>query len=354
MTMFSRRAFLKLTGLTAASLAVRFPGERQPAPGAPWPSGPEVRLGRVAWPWGVGVFSRPQPTAKVLRNLYPEDVAQIFRDVVGRGLANHTHVWNEIEDGYVYAPYLQPVKNIPQTPLTTLPGKGVWGEVCVPYVDARAKPEAKAPRVYRLYYSSVFLIKELHKAADGSTWYRAGTETDVVMYVPGETLRVIAAEELAPLAPTVDPGAKQIVVDVNEQALSAFEGQIEVFRARISSGALYFGEDGHTLTSGTPQGPHSIWQKRIARHMQGGTRDAGFDLPGVGWVSYFGSNGAALHSTYWHNDFGVPKSHGCLNCRPEDAKWLFRWTQPVVPYVPGDITVNWDNHGTVVDVKIEG
>jgi len=70
-------------------------------------------------------------------------------------------------------------------------------------------------------------------------------------------------------------------------------------------------------------------------------------------VCYFASNGAALHSTYWHNDFGIPKSHGCLNCRPEDAKWLFRWTTPLVPYQPGDITVDWDHRGTTVDIRME-
>ncbi len=351
--MLSRRDFLKLSGLSAASLALRFPSRFAPAPGTAWPSGPGVRLGRVAWPWGVGVFNRPQPTGKVLRNLYPEEVVQIYREVVGRGLAHHTHVWFEVEGGYIYSPYLQPVKNIPQTPLTTLPAEGVWSEVCVPYVDARSKPDAEASIVYRLYYSSVFSIKDWQTAADGSPWYQAGTETEVRMYVPAETLRVIPADELTPISPDFDPREKEIRVDVAEQSLSAYEGQSEVFRARISSGALYFGEDGHTLTSGTPKGAHSIWQKRIARHMVGGTAEAGYDLPGVAWVCYFGSNGAALHSTYWHNDFGVPKSHGCLNCRPEDAKWLFRWTQPIVPYTPGDLIVNWENRGTVVDVHME-
>jgi lipoprotein-anchoring transpeptidase ErfK/SrfK len=85
--------------------------------------------------------------------------------------------------------------------------------------------------------------------------------------------------------------------------------------------------------------------------MSGGTLEGGYDLPGIGWVSYFASNGAALHSTYWHNDYGRPKSHGCLNCRPEDAKWIFRWTMPHVPYEPGDLTVDWENRGTTVDIR---
>jgi lipoprotein-anchoring transpeptidase ErfK/SrfK len=56
-----------------------------------------------------------------------------------------------------------------------------------------------------------------------------------------------------------------------------------------------------------------------------------FDLPGVPWCTYFHWNGSALHGAYWHNDYGRPRSHGCLNLRPEDAKWLYRWTQPAVP-----------------------
>jgi hypothetical protein len=36
----------------------------------------------------------------------------------------------------------------------------------------------------------------------------------------------------------------------------------------------------------------------------------------------------AFHGTYWHTDFGRPKSHGCINMRTEEAKWLYRWTLP--------------------------
>ena len=78
-----------------------------------------------------------------------------------------------------------------------------------------------------------------------------------------------------------------------------------------------------------------------------------WDIPGVAWVGYFAGNGEALHSAYWHNDFGRPKSRGCINMRPADAKWLFRWTLPVVTYEPGDITVDWENRGTMVDIRVE-
>jgi lipoprotein-anchoring transpeptidase ErfK/SrfK len=48
----------------------------------------------------------------------------------------------------------------------------------------------------------------------------------------------------------------------------------------------------------------------------------------------------AVHSTFWHNNFGVPMSHGCVNARPEDAKFIFRWTLPKVTYEPGDLTIS--------------
>jgi hypothetical protein len=56
----------------------------------------------------------------------------------------------------------------------------------------------------------------------------------------------------------------------------------------------------------------------------------GFSLPGVPWTCFFVPEwGVALHGTYWHNNFGLQMSHGCVNLRNADAKWLFRWTTPV-------------------------
>lgn len=354
--MISRRSFLKVSGAALAGLALsRAPLARAlPRPAEAWPVGPEKRLGRMCWPWGVSVMSRPNPLGTELRKVYPEDVVEIAREVVGQGMAYHTHVWNELaEGGYVYAPYLQPVRNWPQTAPAVLPTEGVWAEVSVPFVDAHAEANADAAIVYRLYYSAVFKITEKLTGADGTDWYRVTMETGVRMFAPALAFRFITAEEIAPLSPNVDSAEKRVVVSMAAQALSAYEGETEVFRARISSGANYFGEDGKTLLNGTPGGAHNIWQKRLSRHMQGGTVDSGYDVPGVGWVSYFAANGAAIHSTYWHNDFGVPKSHGCLNCRPEDAKWLFRWTAPSVPYQPGDLTVDWEQRGTVIDIRLE-
>jgi hypothetical protein len=52
-------------------------------------------------------------------------------------------------------------------------------------------------------------------------------------------------------------------------------------------------------------------------------------IPGVPWTSFFTERGHAFHGTYWHDNFGVPMSHGCINMRPEEAKWIFRWSLPL-------------------------
>ncbi len=89
----------------------------------------------------------------------------------------------------------------------------------------------------------------------------------------------------------------------------------------------------------TPVGLHRIARKYISLQMSGGTTGAGYDLPGIGWTSIFATGGVAIHSTFWHNSFGIPQSHGCVNCKPDDARWVFRWTAPTVSAEPGDITV---------------
>jgi lipoprotein-anchoring transpeptidase ErfK/SrfK len=78
-----------------------------------------------------------------------------------------------------------------------------------------------------------------------------------------------------------------------------------------------------------------------------------FDLPGVPWCTYITENGVALHGTYWHNDFGTPKSHGCVNTLPEDAKWIFRWGQPTVPYDPGMVDISQTSTSSTMVQVIE-
>lgn len=109
-------------------------------------------------------------------------------------------------------------------------------------------------------------------------------------------------------------GKKHIYVDLSTQTLYAYEGGTEVIKALISSGKW----------GRTPTGNFNIWIKLRATRMAGGQGADAYDLPNVPWVMYF-YNDFGFHGAYWHNNFGYPMSHGCVNMRPIDARELFNW-----------------------------
>ncbi|MCD6520895.1 MAG: L,D-transpeptidase [Anaerolineae bacterium] len=127
---------------------------------------------------------------------------------------------------------------------------------------------------------------------------------------------------------------KWIEVDLSTQTLRAYEGTKLVFTARISSGRA------HTPTV---QGKFRIKRKYRYQLMTG----PGYYLPNVPYVMYFYA-GYALHGAYWHDKWGTPTSHGCVNLRREDAKWLYEWTDPKVPPGANSVLATKENPGTWV------
>jgi lipoprotein-anchoring transpeptidase ErfK/SrfK len=107
---------------------------------------------------------------------------------------------------------------------------------------------------------------------------------------------------------------KHIYVDLSKQLLSAYEGNILFMKTPISSGKW----------NRTPVGNFNIWIKLPATRMAGGEGADAYDLPNVPWVMYFFRD-FGLHGAYWHDNFGYPMSHGCVNMRIVDAKVLYGW-----------------------------
>jgi lipoprotein-anchoring transpeptidase ErfK/SrfK len=70
----------------------------------------------------------------------------------------------------------------------------------------------------------------------------------------------------------------------------------------------------------------------MSKYMTGGVGSDSYGVTGVGFVYYFTNSKVATHSTYWHNNYGTPMSHGCVNLRPEDSRWIWRWVHPVIGY----------------------
>jgi lipoprotein-anchoring transpeptidase ErfK/SrfK len=357
----SRREFLKfgLTGLGAAALN---PGENWRNLLQDWPDA--ERLGRNCVGGMINLRAKPSADSNTIKKLYEDSIIVWLREVVGDAPAGVlSRRWIETPEGYIYAPSVQPVKNQPNMPAAILPNNGktmgMWAEVTVPYVDITlANPPARSPWFKevvnpRLYYSQVMWIDDLKLDQQGKTFYRVserhGTYGDI-FWAEAEAFRQITEEEMAPLRPDVEE--KTVVVDVNHQVLSCYEGKSEVYFCRVSTGAKFDAKGNAVDEWSTPLGPHPIWRKLVSIHMSGGGTGAGWDTPGIGWTSLFAGEGMAVHSTFWHNDFGTPRSHGCVNTNPEDAKWIFRWTTPKTPYDPGDITVQMPG-GTIVNI-LEG
>ena len=134
----------------------------------------------------------------------------------------------------------------------------------------------------------------------------------------GTVLQIPTAEEAARYGPVIpvqlDPGAhigigREIVIVLSTQRAYAYENGLLKRSAIISSGLP---------DTPTVQGDFKITRKTPSRHMVG----PDYDLPNVPWVSYFYA-GYAIHGTYWHNNFGSPMSHGCINMTTPDAKWFY-------------------------------
>jgi lipoprotein-anchoring transpeptidase ErfK/SrfK len=113
----------------------------------------------------------------------------------------------------------------------------------------------------------------------------------------------------------VGPDERWIDVDLSEQTLYVYEGNDLIFETLISGGLPEY----PTVT-----GQFRIWLRYESQTMDG--RRLGYDyyLENVPYVMYFFED-YALHGTYWHNNFGTPMSHGCVNMRTEDAEWVFSW-----------------------------
>jgi len=355
----TRRDFLKLAALGMGSLVFRPVVQSIALP--EFPQG--ELLGRVN-AGKVEVKARPDEDSQTVGELYEDAVVSWLREVVGKNLYRTNQRWVETPDGYIWSPYLQPVRNAPNLPIKSLPDTslraGMWVEVSVPYVDLTLdNPPPRSPGLKdrlelnlppRLYYTQIVWVDQVRTDSQGQVWYRVdekyGSYGDL-LWGTAEAFRPITSEEMAPISPDIEE--KRVVVDITYQTLSCYEGKTEVYFTRISSGALYNYVGEKVDVWATPMGKFPIWRKLISLHMSGGTTGGGWDLPGIGWTSLFVGTGVAIHSTFWHNNFGEPMSRGCVNARPEDAKWVFRWTQPVVSYDPGDTTVGLPG-GTKVEV----
>jgi lipoprotein-anchoring transpeptidase ErfK/SrfK len=327
MSACSRRSFLKLSGVTVggAVLPGLFP-EDQPPPHF---------LAR-ATAFNIDVREQADPEAPVIKKLNRDQIVTALEEVVAENGPAGNPRWFRLLKGYAHTACLQEVRYDFNTVVYDVPSGGMLTEVTVPYTQSYHGPTAKAEPLYRLYYKAVFWVTGTTMDADGRPWYTIlDDRLHNKYYARAEHLRRFTPDELAPLSPEVPPESKRIEVDLTKQTVTAFEYDKPVFHVTVSGGWLRKDPKPGQSRTVTPVGRFRVFEKTPSRHMGNGrlTSDLdAYELPGVPFVSFFHILGTAFHGAYWHNDFGRPNSQGCLNMRPDDARWLYRWIYPTVEW----------------------
>lgn len=143
-----------------------------------------------------------------------------------------------------------------------------------------------------------------------------------------ESEKLVRIEPRETMPPWAAGKRSWIEVSILKQTLVAYEGTRPVFATLVSTGRD--GIQDPLKTHSTVQGVFLIHTKHVTATMSGNTADDEFDLRDVPYVQYF-HQGYAFHAAFWHDGFGSPRSHGCINLSPADARYLFTWTDPPVP-----------------------
>lgn len=210
---------------------------------------------------------------------------------------------------------------------------------CGPYyggtcVNLREGPSTSTPVVMPLRDGIVLKVAST-TVVNGKNWYEIGFD-GVIHYPERKTGPWWVAAEYTKTF--YDPGemttsvihatsTKKIIVDLANQTLYAYDGDILFMQQAISTGLA--------LTP-TPVGTFYVMRKLPDSYMQGpipGLSSQYYDLPGVPWDLYFTKEGAAIHGAYWHNHFGIVWSHGCVNLPPTDAEKLYEWAPLGTPVI---------------------
>jgi hypothetical protein len=348
----TRRNFLKISGLALSSLAFTpiFPRYKDQG------YGDIVRITVKE----IDLYSLPSDESEIIGKRYRDQLVNIYEEVTSQDGPAWNPLWYRVWGGYIHSAYTQKVKVCLNQPLSNIPEYGQLCEVTVPFTPAYVYNKAwekweNAP----LYYQTTHWATGVLEGPDSQPWYQITSElTDgLIYYIPAIHLRPIQDEEILPLSPNVPPEKKRLEISIRNQIVNAYEYDQIVFSARVSTGIPSRIPPKNNIPTETPKGRFRIFSKMPNKHMgrvtgnPDGDDGDRFSLPGVPWTCFFVDTGVAFHGTYWHNNFGIQMSHGCINLRNEDAKWIFRWTTPVFK-TPIESKTDWEQtgYGTVVDV----
>jgi len=346
----TRKDFLKLSllGILGAGFS----------PSSTFPASKRTRgiIGRIAADDKViSIHKEPDYDSEVIRKTSFDELLHLYYELEVKDGDHPLAYWYRVWGGYLPGKYIQHTRYRLNQPVDQIFECGNLAEITVPYTEAFTFSEYQGwKKKYRLYYETTHWITGVKEGPDGTPWYELTSQISdtLVYYVRREHLRLVQDIEYLPTSIHVPPEDKHILVSLKDQTLSAFEAEKLVFMTKISSGLGYkeVSLKNPTATA-TPRGTFFVTSKYPSKHM-GGVVATGapgsYTLPGVAWTTFFVfETGVAFHGTYWHNNFGSQMSHGCVNMRNNDAKWVFRWVNPAYD-PPYKNHCDWYNtgHGT--------
>lgn len=148
-------------------------------------------------------------------------------------------------------------------------------------------------------------------SAGGVVWHNVNGEG----WVRHDT---VAVTHVRPRPDAVEADEFWVEVDLTEQIFAAYEGDRMVYAGLVSSGLNRWP---------TRTGLNQVWERRLLAPMRGGTvGDDYYYIDDVAHSLYYDGE-IALHGAFWHDDFGRPKSHGCVNMAPRTAEWVWDWSE---------------------------
>ena len=302
----------------------------------------------------ISVYKTPDYESDVVRETVFDELIHLYYEVFVKTEKSDA-LWYRVWGGYLPGKYVQRTKYKINLPIDDIDVCGRLAEITVPYTDAHSHNEYLGwDKKYRLYYGTNHWITGLKTGPDGNTWYELTSELSSTLkyYVRREHLRKLQDTEFSPTRTHIPPEEKLVKVSLKDQTLTAYEGQNVVMQTEISSGLGYEEVDPNDPNAtATPSGTFHVTSKYPSKHM-GSVIGTGFAdssvLPGVPWAIFFiFETGVAFHGTYWHKKM----SHGCVNMRNRDAKWLFRWVTPPY-YPPNNDRCDWDQTGYGTRISI--
>lgn len=158
---------------------------------------------------------------------------------------------------------------------------------------------------------------------------------------------IALAQENTQVLGVATPDERWIEVDLSDQLLRAWNGNEVFLETAVSTGLP---------NTPTPLGEFRVWVKLRASKMEGGQGRNYYNLPNVPYVMYFeneeipGWRGFGIHGAYWHNEFGTPRSHGCVNVPVTIAEKLYYWATPELPQDKSSVFASPENPGIKIIV----